>query len=512
MSAVDEAATSRDTFNVAVDPTVPTKAAKPSVRFTSNIVGPIFLLADLICLGISAPLSLVTYNYVMVGGVIISVHLFAFAVMAASFLLLRSSRRAYRRTLVDLGADESDAIMDAIVCTLISSALVWQLGMIENYSRGISLLFVLFTTVTLAISRPIIRIILSRLAAGGSIEQRIAFYGADPQSLKMIRLLLESLDLPHLKFVGVADDRPKITDPEFIGFADDRPKAADPGDLRFIGGYEKLAEMARRGEIDQVLISVPNLPPDRLHDIVDGLSAVSVDVSLIPSEAIELAPDYRVHLLGSLPVLNLWQRPFRDINQFVKRGEDLIIASIALVLLSPVMGIAALLIRLTSSGPIMFVQPRVGFNNEVINVFKFRTMYADQTDVGARATTVRDDPRVTPVGRVLRKLSIDELPQLLNVIRSDMSLVGPRPHALEMRVGDHYYQDAVRGYAGRHRVRPGITGLAQVRGLRGEIRTIERAKRRVELDKEYIDGWSLWLDIRILMATFRAVLFDRDAY
>ena len=320
---------------------------------------------------------------------------------------------------------------------------------------------------------------------------------ADPESLAMIRRLLESLDLPHLKFVGVADDRPKVE---------------AMGDLPMIGGYHELAELARRGEIDQVLISVPNLPPERLHDIVDGLSGVSVDVSLIPFEAIELAPDYKVHLLGSLPVLNLWQRPFRDINQFVKRGEDLVVATLIIVLLSPVMAIAALLIRLTSPGPVIFVQPRVGFDNEVINVFKFRTMYADQTDLGARATTTRDDPRVTPVGRVLRKLSIDELPQLFNVIRGDMSLVGPRPHALEMRVGDHYYQDAVRGYAGRHRVRPGITGLAQVRGLRGEIRTVDRAKRRVELDKQYIDNWSLLLDIRILMATFRAVLFDRDAY
>ena len=139
-------------------------------------------------------------------------------------------------------------------------------------------------------------------------------------------------------------------------------------------------------------------------------------------------------------------------------------------------------------------------------------MYADQTDIGAQATTTRDDPRVTPVGRILRKLSIDELPQLLNVIRGDMSLVGPRPHALAMKVGEHYYQDAVRGYAGRHRVRPGITGLAQVKGLRGEIRTVHRAKRRVELDKEYIDRWSLWLDIYILIATVRAVFFDRDAY
>ena len=515
MDAVDERAVSQEAFETPVETPQPAKAARPTVRFTSNIVGPIFMVADLLCLAISAPLALLTYNYLMGGGVLVSVHLFAFAVMAASFILIRSSRRAYRRTLVDLGSDEGDAIVDAVVCTLIASALIWQLGMIENYSRGVSLLFVLFCTIALAVSRPIIRAVLNRLAAGGSIEQRIAFYGADPQSLIMIRRLLESLDMPHLKFVGVADDRPKVSKPadlEFIGVADDRPKAAGPTDLRFIGGYEQLCDLARRGEIDQVLISVPNLPSARLHEIVDGLSGVSVDVSLIPSEAVELAPDYRVHLLGSLPVLNLWQRPFRDINQFVKRGEDLILATIGVVVVSPIMAIAALLIRFTSPGKIVFVQPRVGFNNEVINVFKFRTMYADQADIGARATTTRDDPRVTPVGRVLRKLSIDELPQLFNVIRGDMSLVGPRPHALEMRVGDHYYQDAVRGYAGRHRVRPGITGLAQVRGLRGEIRTIERAKKRVELDKQYIDGWSLTLDLRILVATFRAVLFDRDAY
>jgi Undecaprenyl-phosphate glucose phosphotransferase len=467
------------------------------VRFTSNIVGPIFLLTDMACLVISVPMALAAYRVLVGEGVLYSVHLFALAVLTASFLLIRSSRRAYRRTLVDLMHEEGDALVDATVSSLLASALVWQFGMIENYSRGISLLYLISLLLCLAASRPLIRVALNRMAARGAIEQRIAFYGADPQSVAMIRRLLVALDLPHLRFIGVADDRPKV---EMLD------------DLKLIGGYEELTELARRGEIDQVLISVPNLPAQRLHDIVDGLSAVSVDVSLIPPEAIELAPDYRVHLLGSLPVLNLWQRPFRDINEFVKRGEDLLLGGIALVFLAPLMGIAALLVRMSSPGPVLFVQPRVGFNNEVINVFKFRTMYADQTDVGARETTTKDDPRVTPVGKILRKLSIDELPQLLNVLKGDMSLVGPRPHALEMRVGDRYYQDAVRGYAGRHRVRPGITGLAQVKGLRGEIRTVERAKRRVELDKEYIDRWSLWLDIFIMIATVRAVFFDTDAY
>jgi Undecaprenyl-phosphate glucose phosphotransferase len=467
------------------------------VRFTSNIVGPIFLLVDILCLALSVPAALLAYDIVIGERVIYSVHIFALAVLAASFLLLRSSKRAYRRTLVDLTHEGDDAMVDAVISSLLASALVWQFGMIDNYSRGVSLLYLASLLTSLLVSRPLIRAILNRMAASGAIEQRIAFYGADPQSVKMIRRLLESLDLPHLRFVGVADDRPKVGDLE---------------GLELIGGYDELAELARRGEVDQVLISVPNLPPKRLHDIVDGLSAVSVDVSLIPAEAIELAPDYRVHLLGSLPVLNLWQRPFRDINQFVKRGEDLILASLALLFLSPIIAIAALAIRLTSPGPVLFVQPRMGFNNEVIHVRKFRTMYTDRGDITGAGATTRNDPRVTPVGRILRRLSIDELPQLLNVISGDMSVVGPRPHPLQMKVGDRYYQEAVRGYAGRHRVRPGLTGLAQVKGLRGEIRTVERAKRRVELDKEYIERWSLWLDIRILFATVRAVLVDSDAY
>lgn len=496
MPAADEAVLATEAGQPLESPSIEVRPGS-RVRFTSNIVGPIFLLADILCLLISAPLAVAAYRMLIGERLVPSVHLFAFAMMSAAYLLIRSSKRAYKRTLVDLPHEEGDAIFDGVVSSLLASALVWQFGMVDHYSRGVSLLYLLTFITCLAVSRPLIRAHLRRLARRGSIEQRIAFYGADPESIRLIRRTLESLDLPHLRFIGVADERPKLSHLD---------------DLKLIGGYDELIELARNGEIDQVLISVPNLPRQRLHEIVEGLSAVSVDVSLIPSQAIELAPDYRVHLLGTMPVLTLWQRPFRDINQFVKRSEDVVLSGIALILLSPLLALAALLVRLTSSGPILFVQPRLGFNNEVIKVLKFRTMYADCTDLNARATTTKDDPRVTPIGRILRKLSIDELPQLINVIRGDMSLVGPRPHALEMKIGDRYYHDAVRGYAGRHRVRPGITGLAQVKGLRGEIRTIERAKRRVELDKQYIDGWSLWLDLWILLATVRAVLFDSDAY
>lgn len=469
---------------------------KKGLRFTSNVVGSLFFLADILCFMVSAPFTLGAYAVIRGSKLAVPVHVTAFILMLGSFLLIRTSRHAYRRSLLDL-RDTSDTTFDAVISSLIASALIWQAGLVKDYSRGVTMLFLLTVVLCLSASRPLLNRLITRLARNGQIEQRIAFYGADPQSVALTRQLLESLHFPHLRFVGIADDRARF---------------APVADLPMLGDLPSLCELARQGEIDQVLISGPQFTPKRLEQIVDGLSEVCVDVSLIPPQAIELSPNYRVNLLGTVPVLTLWQRPFRDMNQVVKRAEDIVLSGLALLFISPILLVTALLVRLTSPGPVMFVQPRVGFNNETIRVFKFRSMYTDMTDVGARLTTTKDDPRVTPVGRFLRRFSIDELPQLLNVLQGSMSLVGPRPHGTEMMVGDRFYHEAVRGYAGRHRVKPGITGYAQVKGLRGEVRTIERAKRRVELDKYYVDHWSFWLDMWILLATVRAVLFDRDAY
>ena len=468
-----------------------------TVRFTSNIAGPIFFVADLLCIGISGLAAVLGYSLLRGVPLVPSVNLFAFCAAAATYLLIRTSRQAYRRALANLYDHEADTVVDALASVLIASALVWQFGMIENLSRGITLLFLASFSISLLISRPLVRAYINRLAKIGAIEQRIVFYGADPDSLSIIQQTLENLKLDHLRIIGVADDRPRV----------DRT-----GQLPLIGGLDELMHLCRTGQVDLVLFCVRNLPSARLLEIVERLSAVSVDVAVIPPMAIDLAPDYRVNLLGQIPILTLWQRPFRDINRFVKRGEDLLVGGAATILLSPVLLLTALLVRLSSPGPILFVQPRIGFNNENIKVLKFRTMYADQSDYEACQTTTSDDPRVTPIGRVLRRLSLDELPQLLNVLKGEMSLVGPRPHAIQMKVGDRFYQDAVRGYAGRHRVRPGISGLAQVKGVRGEIRTVERAKLRVDWDTKYIENWSLWLDVKILAQTVRAVLWDRDAY
>ena len=467
------------------------------IRFTSNIVGPLLVLRDLLCLIVAAPLAYFLYYWLIGDRLVPSVHLFAWAATIGAFLLLRSSKDSYHRNLFTMSERGDSAIFDVLLSGLVATALVFLSGLVKDYSRGLTTLYLLATVTSLAGSRPLFRRLLDRLASRGVIGQRIAFYGADRASIEKIRTILKSTELKHLTFVG---------------FADDRPEGREIQSLPFLGGSEELSSLARAGQVDQVLISVGKLPRERLNDIMDRLSSVCVDISIIPDQAIDLSPDYSVRLLGSLPVLTLWQRPWRDVSGLIKRTEDLVIASVALIIMSPLMLLAAIMIRLTSPGPAMFVQPRIGFNNEEIQVLKFRSMYASKADLAGFETTTRDDPRVTPVGRILRRLSIDELPQLFNVIKGEMSVVGPRPHATQMRVGDVFYQEAVKGYSGRHRVKPGVTGLAQVKGSRGEIRTLERAKRRVELDQQYISQWSVWLDIWILLLTVRAVLIDSDAY
>jgi exopolysaccharide biosynthesis polyprenyl glycosylphosphotransferase len=192
--------------------------------------------------------------------------------------------------------------------------------------------------------------------------------------------------------------------------------------------------------------------------------------------------------------------------------EDQLLAITALVLTAPLLLLIAVAIKLDSSGPVFFKQKRFGFNDSVIQVWKFRSMRTECTDARAEVPTTKDDPRVTRVGRILRKSSLDELPQLINVVRGEMSVVGPRPHVIAGKARGQLYQDVVNCYAGRHKVKPGITGWAQVNGWRGETDTIEKIRKRVEHDMYYINNWSPWLDLYIILRTIRAVFCAENAY
>lgn len=283
-------------------------------------------------------------------------------------------------------------------------------------------------------------------------------------------------------------------------------------DLPVLGEVDTLIDMIRRDEVDKVLVALPWSDAKAIRAILSRISVAPVDVYLVPGlEGFELN-DRQITLIAGVPVVQAINRPLGGWHSFVKRTEDLVLGGLLLALAAPAMlGIAAM-IKMTSPGPVLFCQRRLGFNNRIIGVFKFRTMYAHLTDADARQQSTRNDPRVTRVGAWLRRSSMDELPQLLNVIMGNMSLVGPRPHALQTTAGGMPLEDVVPVYSSRHRVKPGMTGWAQVNGYRGALDTVDKIVQRVNHDLYYIENWSLAFDLKILWRTVLLVLADNNAF
>ena len=269
--------------------------------------------------------------------------------------------------------------------------------------------------------------------------------------------------------------------------------------------------LIQAGEADLVIIALPEAASRRIAAILRRMSGMAVDIRLAPDTARFYRPDARVSSIAGLPFLHLQDKPISGMAAAAKRAEDLVLGVPLLCLAIPVMLLVALAIRLDSPGPVLFIQPRLGFNNRIIMVRKFRTMNGAASDARGSRQAVRGDPRVTRVGRWLRRTSLDELPQLIDVVAGSMSLVGPRPHALGTAAAGLPFETAAADYESRHRVKPGMTGWAQVRGWRGETDTVEKLRRRVEHDLHYIAHWSLFFDLRILVLTVSAV-FRGEAY
>ena len=246
--------------------------------------------------------------------------------------------------------------------------------------------------------------------------------------------------------------------------------------------------------------------------ILKRLWELPVDIRVSGQAAVlKLSPRAYTYI-GDLPLLSLFDRPLSGWDQFMKDTMDRAIALVAIILLSPVMLAVAVAVRLESKGPIIFRQKRFGFNNELVQVYKFRSMYTDMSDATANKLVTKGDPRVTKVGRIIRKTSMDELPQLFNVLQGQLSLVGPRPHATQAKAAGTLYDEVIDGYFARHKVKPGITGWAQINGWRGETDTHEKLQQRVKHDLDYIDRWSLGLDLYILAKTPMALLKSENAY
>ena len=340
---------------------------------------------------------------------------------------------------------------------------------------------------------------LARLTRAGRLVRRTVIVGGGPEAEKLIGTL-EREQVNQIEILGVFDDRQdERSQDTFCGF----PK---------LGTFAQLAAFCRNAGVDLLIVTVPTVAEERLLQIMAQLFAIPVDIRIsAQSSKLRLNAKAYTHI-GSIPMLAVMDRPLTDWSRAVKNLEDRLLGAALLILTAPVMALAALAIRLDSRGPVLFKQKRYGFNNELIEVYKFRSMFTEQADADAAKLATRDDPRITRAGRFLRRSSLDELPQLFNVIRGEMSLVGPRPHAIQAKAEMDLYQSVVDGYFARHRMKPGLTGWAQVKGWRGETDTHAKIQKRVEHDLYYIDNWSVPFDLYIIAITPLSLLTGKNAY
>jgi Undecaprenyl-phosphate glucose phosphotransferase len=351
----------------------------------------------------------------------------------------------------------------------------------------------------LFIERQLVGLAIRHWGRNGVMERRAVIVGGGQAAKELIRSLEQQPD-NDIRICGIFDDRKGDRSPEVVaGY----PK---------LGTFSELVEFARLTKLDMLIIALPMSAEARILELLRQLWILPVDIRIAAhANKLRFRPRSYSHV-GAVPMLDVFDKPIRDWDSVAKRIFDIIFSIIAIVLLWPVMLAAAIAVKTTSKGPVLFMQKRHGFNNETINVLKFRSMFTEMADPTAKKAVTKNDPRVTPVGRFLRKSSIDELPQLFNVLRGDLSLVGPRPHAVHAQTGDLKYTEVVEHYFARHKVKPGVTGWAQINGWRGEIDHGDKIKYRTEFDLYYIENWSLFLDLKILFLTPIRLLSSGNAY
>jgi len=298
---------------------------------------------------------------------------------------------------------------------------------------------------------------------------------------------------------------------KIVGVLDDDEQALKNWNLQNVpalGAVKELPRIIEELHIVSVYIAMPIVEKEKLETLYMSLLEKNIDINWAPDIFQMTLINPSVKELAGVPILALSETPLIGSKALLKSTVDKTLALIAIIMTSPIMLAVALAIKLSSPGPILFKQKRLGWNEAVFEIWKFRSMYVTSEPEGVVTQATRDDPRITPVGKFLRRTSLDELPQLFNVLQGTMSMVGPRPHAVEH---DDQYSRVINTYFARHRIKPGITGLAQVSGYRGETETIDKMAKRVELDMEYINNWSIALDLKILARTF-FVLLSKNAY
>jgi putative colanic acid biosynthesis UDP-glucose lipid carrier transferase len=375
----------------------------------------------------------------------------------------------------------------AVVCVLLLAGFAFKVT--AQFSRAMMLTWFAVTPLTLYAVH-VARLRARWLISNSDLAPSYLIIGANSVGFELFRRL------PRKGFLGFFDFRS----------VDRLPDTIDPAHL--VGHCKDVAEFARTHGVTSIYIALPLSNVPRIGEMVRELRDTTASIYFVPDVfAFDLIQGRLVEING-MPAISVCDTPFHGMDAVMKRVTDIVLASCALLLLAPLMVLLALAVKLTSAGPVLFRQRRYGLNGEEILIYKFRSMTV--TEDGAVVTqATKSDKRVTPLGRILRSTSLDELPQLLNVLEGKMSVVGPRPHAV---AHNELYRKLINGYMIRHKVRPGITGWAQVNGLRGETETVEKMRERVQFDLEYLSHWSPWMDVKIIFKTLWVIARDQNAY
>jgi putative colanic acid biosynthesis UDP-glucose lipid carrier transferase len=393
-----------------------------------------------------------------------------------------------------LRALAADVASSWLVVVALLLLIGWATRTLGSFDPRVILAWVLAAPVALFTTRALMPVVLPRLLAAEGV-QRVAVIAGGGELGRKLAERIRGTPFLGIRLAGFFDDR----SPERIG-------SVAPGEN--LGALNQIAAYVKTHHVDLMYITLPMASQPRILKLLDELHDTTASIYFVPDIFLFDLIQARMDTIGGIPVLAACETPFYGINGLIKRASDIVLASVILALVLPVMLVIAIGVKLSSHGPVLFRQRRYGLDGKEIVVYKFRTMTVLEDGNVIRQAT-RNDRRVTRFGAFLRQFSLDELPQFFNVLQGRMSVVGPRPHAV---AHNEMYRRLIKGYMIRHKVRPGITGLAQVNGLRGETATLDKMQSRIEHDLDYLRNWSLQLDLQIVVKTVFVVLKKQDAF
>ncbi len=388
-----------------------------------------------------------------------------------------------------------DIFASWFVVVLLLLLLGWATQSLERFDQRVLLAWAFATPAAMLVAHRMLGYLLPRMLAAEGVERVAIIAGDNALGVRLARRIAEARDI-GIQVAGFFDDR-----------GPQRSSGAAPA--KVLGTLSQLPEYVKAHRVDLIYITLPMVSQPRILRLLDELRDTTSSIYFVPDIFVADLIQARVDTVGGLPVVAVCETPFHGVNGLTKRVSDIVLASLILLAILPFMLAIAVGVKLSSPGPILFKQRRYGLDGREIVVYKFRTMrVAEDGNLIVQAT--RNDPRVTSFGAFLRRSSLDELPQFVNVLQGRMSVVGPRPHAV---AHNELYRKQIKGYMIRHKVKPGITGWAQVNGLRGETDTVEKMAARIEYDLAYLRNWSLMLDLKIVAKTVLVVLkHDNNAY